>query len=75
MAEYGYARVSTSDQDCAIQVAALEAAGCAVIRSEKRSGTTLRGRSELQTILDFIQPGNSLLVTRIDRLARSVRDL
>jgi DNA invertase Pin-like site-specific DNA recombinase len=71
----GYARVSTIDQDTAIQVAALEAAGCGVVRQEKASGTSLNGRTELQTILDFMRPGDSLVVTRIDRLARSIGDL
>lgn len=71
----GYARVSTDDQDCTIQEAALRSAGCTVIRSEKRSGTTTAGRDELDTVLSFIRPGDTLMVTRIDRLARSVHDL
>ncbi|WP_366658517.1 recombinase family protein [Fodinicurvata sp. EGI_FJ10296] len=75
MALYGYARVSTLDQDYDGQIAALEAAGCQVIRSEKMSGTTRKGRSELQILLEFIRPGDTLVVTRIDRLARSVADL
>jgi DNA invertase Pin-like site-specific DNA recombinase len=75
MATYGYARVSTVDQDLAIQHAALKAAGCEVIRAEKASGTRRNGRSELQTLLDFMRRGDTLVVTRIDRLARSVRDL
>ena len=72
---YGYARVSTDDQDCAIQEAALYAAGCDIVRSEKKSGTTTDGRRELETLLDFIRAGDTLLVTRVDRLARSVADL
>ncbi len=71
----GYARVSTTDQDLSIQRAALKAAGCDVIRAEKHTGTTTTGRQELQTILDFIRKGDVLVVTRIDRLARSVDDL
>jgi DNA invertase Pin-like site-specific DNA recombinase len=71
----GYARVSTEDQDCAIQEAALRAAGCTTLRSEKRSGTTTVGRAELETVLDFIRRGDTLMVTRVDRLARSVADL
>lgn len=71
----GYARVSSEDQDCAIQEHALRAAGCTIIRSEKRSGTTTAGREELDTVLAFIRPGDTLMVTRIDRLARSVADL
>jgi DNA invertase Pin-like site-specific DNA recombinase len=75
MAVYGYARVSTTDQTLDIQEAALKAAGCDVTRSEKRSGTTTTGRAELQTVLDFLRPGDVLMVTRIDRLARSIGDL
>jgi DNA invertase Pin-like site-specific DNA recombinase len=51
------------------------AAGCDVIRSEKRSGTSTIGRTELQTVLDFLRKGDVLIVTRIDRLARSIGDL
>lgn len=72
---YGYARVSTSDQDLTIQRAALTAAGCEMIREETASGTTTRGRTELRTLLDFIRKGDTLVVTRIDRLARSIGDL
>ena len=75
MASYGYARVSSTDQDLALQDAALKAAGCTVIRSEKVSGTSRDGRTELQTVLDFIGKGDELVVTRIDRLARSIGDL
>jgi DNA invertase Pin-like site-specific DNA recombinase len=75
MTVIGYARVSTTDQSLEIQEAALKAAGCEVIRSEKRSGTTTTGRAELQTVLDFLRPGDALMVTRIDRLARSIGDL
>jgi DNA invertase Pin-like site-specific DNA recombinase len=46
-----------------------------MIRSEKRSGTTTAGRNELRTVLDFLRNGDTLTVTRIDRLARSIRDL
>ena len=75
MTVIGYARVSTTDQDLSIQEAALRAAGCDVIRSEKRSGTTMKDREELRTILDFLREGDTLCVTRIDRLARSIGDL
>jgi DNA invertase Pin-like site-specific DNA recombinase len=75
MARIGYARVSSADQDCSIQEAALEAAGCDIVRSEKRSGTTLKGRDELDSVLTFIRKGDTLVVTRIDRLARSLGDL
>ena len=72
---YGYARVSTIDQDLRLQRAALKTAGCAVIRAEKASGSRRDGRTELQVLLDFVQPGDTLIVTRIDRLARSMKDL
>lgn len=75
MSLFGYARVSTSDQDLAIQVAALRAAGCQTIRSEKKSGTDRGSRTELQILLDFLREGDTLVVTRIDRLARSMKDL
>ena len=73
MTVIGYARVSTSDQNLEIQEAALKAAGCGVIRAEKRSGTSTSGRAE--TVLDFLRAGDVLMVTRIDRLARSIGDL
>ena len=74
---FGYARVSTTDQDVAIQIAALEAAGCTAdhIRAEKKSGTSLAGRDELQNLIAFMRAGDTLVVTRIDRLARSIADL
>ena len=72
---YGYARVSTTDQDLTVQYEALERAGCRVIRAEKVSGTSVQGRQELRTLLDFIRDGDQLVVTRVDRLARSVADL
>ena len=72
---YGYARVSTMEQDLALQRAALKAAGCEVIRAEKASGARRDGRTELQVLLDFLRPGDALVVTRIDRLARSLKDL
>ena len=72
---YGYARVSSIDQDLSIQRAALKAAGCSVIRAEKASGKSRDGRTELETLMQFIRSGDTLVVTRIDRLARSMRDL
>jgi DNA invertase Pin-like site-specific DNA recombinase len=72
---YGYARVSNFDQDRSIQHAALRSAGCELIRAEKASGARLDGRTELQVLLDFLRAGDTLVVTRIDRLARSLKDL
>jgi DNA invertase Pin-like site-specific DNA recombinase len=71
----GYARVSTTDQDLEIQIAALKREGSGTIRSEKRSGTTTEGREELRIVLDFLREGDVLMVTRVDRLARSIGDL
>jgi DNA invertase Pin-like site-specific DNA recombinase len=71
----GYARVSTTDQNLELQENALRAAGCEIIRSEKRSGTTTAGRDELRTVPDFRRRDDVLMVTRIDRLARSIGDL
>ena len=71
-ARIGYARVSTSDQNHAAQVAALEAAGCTMIRTETGSGTSLENRPELGIILDFIHPGETRVATRIDRLAHLI---
>lgn len=75
MALYGYARVSTNDQDLALQIQTLRAAGCEIIRAEKASGSSRDGRNELQLLLDFLRPGDTLIVTRIDRLARRIKDL
>jgi DNA invertase Pin-like site-specific DNA recombinase len=75
MAFYGYARVSSDDQDLTLQTQMLQAAGCQIIRSEKASGTRRNGRNELQLLLEFLRPGDTLVVTRIDRLARSIKDL
>jgi len=71
----GYARVSTTDQRTDNQIEALKAAGCQVVRSEKVSGRSRDGRSELETILEFIRPGDALVVTKLDRLGRSTRDV
>ena len=73
--KYGYARVSTTDQDLTIQVEALTNAGCETIRQEKVPGKSVQGRDELNTLLELMRDGDELVITRIDRLARSIRDL
>ena len=73
--KYGYARVSSTGQDLDVQIDALNKAGCETVRTEKVSGTSLSGRDELKTLLSFLRDGDSLVITRIDRLARSVKDL
>jgi DNA invertase Pin-like site-specific DNA recombinase len=75
MAIYGYARVSTQDQTTDIQEATLKQAGCEIVRSETASATSMTGRTELATLLAFLRTGDTLMVTRLDRLARSVADL
>ena len=75
MTVFGYARVSSIDQDVSIQVAALRAAGCTRIRTEKKSGRSRTDRRELEILLDFLDTGDTLKVTRVDRLARSIGDL
>jgi DNA invertase Pin-like site-specific DNA recombinase len=74
---YGYARVSTKEQDLSVQIEALKAYGVSedCIRSEKVSGTSTRGRDELNTLVSFLREGDELVITRIDRLARSMIDL
>jgi DNA invertase Pin-like site-specific DNA recombinase len=75
MPAYGYARVSTLDQDLTLQQTALKVAGCSVVRAETASGTRQDGRTELQVPLDFLRPCDVMVVTRINRLAHSMKDL
>lgn len=75
MAKFGYARVSTLDQDLEIQHERLTKEGCSLIRSEKVSGGSRDNRTELATILEFLRPDDELLVTRLDRLGRDTRDV
>src|SRR5690242_16190777 len=74
MTMYGYARVSTRDQDLAPQIAELQTAGCAKVFREKMSGA-IRDRAELAKVIRRLETGDLLVVTRLDRLARSTRDL
>ena len=76
MKTYGYARVSTDDQDLTIQREALLAAGCDLVREEKISGqASAEEREELNNLIEFMRDGDQLVVTRIDRLARSMKHL
>jgi len=70
----GYARVSTNDQETATQVAALKAAGCERIFREKASGGRW-DRPELQRLLDQLRESDVLVVWKLDRLSRSLRDV
>jgi len=74
MTVYGYARVSTDGQTLAAQEAALHAAGCAKVYAEKVSGV-VTDRKALGKALAVLKEGDTLIVTRLDRLARSTRDL
>src|SRR5215475_13431500 len=74
MTIYGYARVSTDGQTLASQDAALHGAGCAKVYSEKISGAR-SDRPQLAKLLKALGEGDTVIVTRLDRLARSTRDL
>ena len=71
---FGYARVSTGDQDTRLQHDALAAAGCYKVFTDTASGT-LASRPELGKLLDQLRPGDTLVVWRLDRLGRSIRHL
>ena len=75
MSLIGYARVSSAGQSLEVQLEQLQAAGCDRVFSEKRSGTTTEGREQLELALGYVRDGDVLVVTRLDRLARSVVDL
>jgi len=71
----GYARVSSTGQSLEVQTEALQAAGCEKIYAEKKSARSTKDRTELERALDQVRKGDTLVVTRLDRLARSVADL
>ena len=71
----GYARVSTDDQTVDIQREQLRTAGCKRIFEEKISGKAADVRGELQAAIRFLEPGDTLIVTKLDRLARSTLDM
>jgi DNA invertase Pin-like site-specific DNA recombinase len=71
----GYARVSSAGQSLDVQLDQLKEAGCEKLFAEKRSGRTAQDRPELQTAISFVREGDVLVVTRLDRLARSMIDL
>jgi DNA invertase Pin-like site-specific DNA recombinase len=72
--KYGYARVSTDGQSIAAQVTQLTKAGCKIVFRETASGTKTN-RAQLRKALDALDAGDVLMMTRLDRLARSTRDL
>jgi len=71
----GYARVSSVGQSLDVQLAALNDAGCEKVFAEKQSGTGTDKREGLREALEFVREGDTLIVTRLDRLARSAGDL
>ena len=71
----GYARVSSRGQTLDVQLDALKAAGCQKVFSEKQSGKSAEARAQLQRAIEFVREGDVLVVTKLDRLARSVLDL
>jgi DNA invertase Pin-like site-specific DNA recombinase len=75
MAVYGYARCSTKEQSYDGQVAELETAGCVKVFKERVSAAHTTHRAEFAKVLRRLEPGDVLIVTRLDRLARSTRDL
>lgn len=73
--DIGYARVSSTGQSLEVQQDQLSAAGCEKVFAEKRSGTSMTGRQALEDAIEFAREGDTLIVTRLDRLARSGSDL
>ncbi len=73
--KYGYARVSTEDQNLDLQVAALKKAQCAYIYTDKGISGAISSRPGLDALLRKLKPGNTLVVWRLDRLGRSLRYL
>ena len=74
-AQIGYARVSSSSQDTRLQADELRAAGCHIVREEKASGKSRDDRAELTATLEWIRTDDTLVVTKLDRLGRSTRDV
>jgi DNA invertase Pin-like site-specific DNA recombinase len=79
MAKIGYARVSSTGQSLEVQLSKLIASGCkeadGQIFQEKKSGTNANNRSQLQECLRHVSKGDTLVITKLDRLARSTLDL
>lgn len=71
----GYARVSSRTQSLDIQIDALTGAACTKVFSEKYTGTRTDGRKELESLLEYVREGDVVIVTKLDRLARSLPDL
>ncbi|NDO83171.1 resolvase [Citrobacter sp. NCU1] len=75
MAVVGYARVSSVGQSLDIQLDKLKGAGCDRVYSEKQSGATAKDRPQLQAMLDYVRDGDTVVITKLDRMGRSLADL
>lgn len=75
MAVVGYARVSSLGQSLDVQLDKLNAAGCTKIYQEKVSGTSTDGRTQLALMLDYVRDGDTVIITKLDRMGRSLADL
>lgn len=75
MALYGYARVSSNSQSTDVQEQCLRSAGCSKVVTEAASGRSRNGRDALDTLMGFLREGDTLMVTKLDRLGRSTRDV
>ena len=72
--KYGYARVSSISQDLTVQINTLTENGCEKIYKEKTSGRSIENRTQFQNLLESVQEGDTIVVTKLDRFARSTRD-
>ena len=72
MAIYGYAGVSTTNEGLTLEEDALKKAGCETIRAEKNSETSVEGRQEWNTLIEILAEGDTLVVTHVDRITRSI---
>lgn len=75
MAFIGYARVSTIEQDLSLQLEALQKAGCKEIFAGKQSGVSEQNQAKLNEILTYIRKGDVVVVTKLDRLGRSLKSI
>ena len=71
----GFARVSTKEQDLNVQLSKLDAQGCEKIFQGKQSGASIRNEEKLKELIDFIREGDEVIVTRLDRLGRSLKSI
>lgn len=71
----GFARVSTQEQDLKIQLSKLKESGCEKIFQGKQSGASIKNEEKLKELIDFIREGDEVIVTRLDRLGRSLKSI